>query len=211
MNKLSYLPLTLLLLLVTTASTGQNTRFSDPETVIRDQFWGNLYAQGGKSFFCNKAFTKKGFLLTDGYVYPLADIRSALSCGTSRECKQDNRYRQIASDLHNMIPVRNRTEMKRRNVRYENLGETIREDDCGMRESAGFFEPPERVKGDVARTVAYMVDTYDLPWLGSTAVFKGWNREDPPDDTELARHQRIAEIQGNENPFVVHPEKMEQL
>ncbi len=211
MNKLSYLPLTLLLLLVTTASTGQNTRFSDPETVIRDQFWGNLYAQGGKSFFCDKAFTKKGFLLTDGYVYPLADIRSALSCGTSRECKQDNRYRQIASDLHNMIPVRNRTEMKRRNVRYENLGETIREDDCGMRESAGFFEPPERIKGDVARTVAYMVDTYDLPWLGSTAVFKGWNREDPPDDTELTRHQRIAEIQGNENPFVVHPEKMEQL
>lgn len=211
MNKLSYLPPTLLLLLVTTASTGQNTRFSDPETVIRDQFWGNLYAQGGKSFFCDKAFTKKGFLLTDGYVYPLADIRSALSCGTSRECKQDNRYRQIASDLHNMIPVRNRTEMKRRNVRYENLGETIREDDCGMRESAGFFEPPERIKGDVARTVAYMVDTYDLPWLGSTAVFKGWNREDPPDDTELTRHQRIAEIQGNENPFVVHPEKMEQL
>lgn len=211
MNKITSIPVTLLLLVTATGSAGQNTRFSDPETVIRDQFWGNLYAQGGKSFFCDKAFTKKGFLLTDGYVYPLADIRSALSCGTSRECKQDNRYRQIASDMHNMIPVRNRTEMKRRNVRYENLGETIREDDCGMRESAGFFEPPERIKGDVARTVAYMVDTYDLPWLGATAVFKGWNREDPPDDTELTRHQRIAEIQGNENPFVVHPEKMEQL
>ncbi len=211
MNKLTFIPATLLLLFVTTSTTGQNTRFSDPDTVIKDQFWGNLYADGGKSFFCHKAFTKKGFLLTDGYVYPLADIRSALNCGTSRECKQDNRYRQIASDLHNMIPVRNRTEMKRRNVRYENLGETIREDDCGMRESAGFFEPPERVKGDVARTVAYMVDTYDLPWLGSTAVFQGWNREDPPDDSELTRHQRIAEIQGNENPFVVHPEKMEQL
>ncbi len=211
MNKLTYIPLTLLLLLVTTASTGQNTRFSDPETVIKDQFWGNLYANGGKSFFCDKTFNKKGFLLTDGYIYPLADIRSALRCGTSRECKQDNRYRQIASDLHNMIPVNNRTEMKRRNVRYENLGNTIREDDCGMRESAGFFEPPERVKGDVARTLAYMVDTYGLPWLGSTAVFKGWNRLDPPDDTELSRHQRIAEIQGNENPFVVHPEKMEQL
>ena len=211
MKKLTFIPTTLLLLLITTSTTGQNTRFSDPETAIRDQFWGNLYANGGKSFFCDKAFTKKGFLLTDGYVYPLADIRSALACGTSRECKQDNRYRQIASDLHNMIPVRNRTEMKRRNVRYENLGKTIREDDCGMRESAGFFEPPERVKGDVARTLAYMVYTYDLPWLGSTAVFKGWNREDPPDDSELTRHQRIAEIQGNENPFVVHPEKMEQL
>ncbi|MCW8979211.1 MAG: endonuclease, partial [Marinobacter sp.] len=65
--------------------------------------------------------------------------------------------------------------------------------------------------GDVARTVAYMVDTYDLPWLGSSAVFKGWNRQDPPDDSELTRHGRIVEIQGNDNPFITNPERMERL
>lgn len=199
------------LLLTTSLVIGQNTRFSDPATVISDEFWGNLYAEGGNSFFCNKPFTSKGFLLTDGYVYPLADVRSALDCGTSRQCEQDNRYRQIASDLHNMVPASSRTEMKRRKVRYENLGDAVKTDECGIRASVGFFEPPGRIKGDIARTVAYMVDTYNLPWLGATPVFQGWNRQDPPDDTELTRHRRVAEIQGNENPFVTQPERMDRL
>ena len=211
MKQFLLIPTALCLLLTTTLVIGQNTRFSDPKTVVSDHFWGDLYANGGNSFFCNTAFTSKGFVLTDGYVYPLADVRSALDCGTSRECEQDNRYRQIASDMHNMIPVRSRTEMGRRNARYEDLGESVSEDECGIRQSAQFFEPPVRVKGDVARTVAYMVDTYDLPWLGSSAVFKGWNRLDPPDDGEITRHRRIAEIQGNDNPFVTDPNRMERL
>lgn len=211
MKKIFLASTALFLLCATSIVIGQNTRFSDPDTVVKEQFWGDLYADGGNSFFCDTPFTSKGFVLTDGYVYPLADIRSALDCGTSRQCEQDNRYRQIASDLHNMIPVRTRTEMQRRNVRYENLGETVNRDDCGIRESAGFFEPPERVKGDIARTVAYMVETYGLPWLGSTPVFQGWNRLDPPDDTELTRHRRVAEIQGNENPFLTNPDHMERL
>lgn len=211
MKRFLLIPTALGLLLTTTLVIGQNTRFSDPETVVSEHFWGNLYANGGKSFFCDTAFTTKGFLLTDGYVYPLADVRSALDCGTSRQCEQDNQYRQIASDMHNMIPVRSRTEMGRRNARYEDLGSSVSGDECGIRQSAQFFEPPVRVKGDVARTVAYMVDTYNLPWLGSSAVFKGWNRLDPPDDGELTRHRRIAEIQGNDNPFVTNPEAMERL
>ncbi len=56
-----------------------------------------------------------------------------------------------------------------------------------------------------------MVTTYDLPWLGATSVFKGWNRLDPPDDNELTRHRRIAEIQGNQNPFVNNPDQLDQL
>lgn len=211
MKKSLIITITLALLLATTFVTGQNTRFSDPKTVIKEQFWGNLYAEGGQSFFCSKEFSSKGFVLTEGYIYPLADIRDALSCGTTRQCEQDNRYRQIASDLHNMIPVRNRTELRRRNARYENLGLTVKEDDCGIRESGFFFEPPTKVKGDIARSMGYMVGTYGLPWLGSAQVFQGWNRADPPDDRELSHHKRVAEIQGNENPFVTEPTRMERL
>lgn len=211
MKKTISVPLTLVLALSASLVIGQNVRFSDPETVVRDQFWGDLYAAGGNSFFCNAPFTSKGFVVTDGYIYPLADVRNALSCGTSRQCSEDNRYRQISSDLHNIVPVRTRVEMRRRSVRYENLGEGARVDDCGIRESAQFFEPPEQVKGDVARTMAYMVDTYGLPWIGATAVFQGWNELDPPSDDELARHRQIAELQGNENPFVMNPGLMDRL
>lgn len=211
MKKFVLLLGTSVLLLTATFVIGQNTRFSDPKTVIDEQFWGNLYADGGKSFFCDEEFSTKGFMLTQGYIYPLADIRNALSCGTTRQCEQDNRYRQIASDLHNMIPVRNRTELRRRNARYEELGALIKADDCGIRESSVFFEPPPKVKGDVARSMGYMVGTYDLPWLGSAQVFQGWSRADPPDDRELSRHKRIAEIQGNENPYITDPSRMERL
>lgn len=50
---------TLALLLSTTFVIGQNTRFSDPKTVIKEQFWGNLYMDGGQSFFCDEQFSKK--------------------------------------------------------------------------------------------------------------------------------------------------------
>ncbi len=194
-----------------TLVTGQNTRFSDPESVVKDQFWGSLYASGGTSFFCEQTFTSKGFLLTDGYVYPLSKVRSALECGTSQQCINDNRYRQIASDLHNIVPVKSRVEMARRNASYENIGSVATPDECGIKESAQFFEPPEKVKGDVARTVAYMVSTYNLPWAGATAVFKGWNELDPPDDRELTRHKKVAELQGNENPFVLNPKLVDEV
>ncbi|MCL7946054.1 endonuclease [Marinobacter sp. ATCH36] len=211
MKTLIFSLLTLSILLASSLVSSQNTRFSDPDTVIQNEFWGKLYAQGGASFFCETPFTSKGFLLTDGYIYPLAQVRSALDCGTSSQCADDDRYRQIASDLHNIVPVRSRVEMRRRNARFEELGAVARPDECGIRESAQFFEPPERVKGDVARTVAYMVETYDLPWAGATRVFEGWNRLDPPDDRELTRHRQVADIQGNENPFVLDPERLENL
>lgn len=211
MKKLLLILATVVFALTATLVIGQNTRFSDSKTVIKDQFWGNLYVDGGKSFFCDAPFSHKGFMLTEGYIYPLADVRSALACGTSRQCELDNSYRQIASDLHNMIPVRNRTEIRRRNASYENLGATVKEDDCGIRESAHFFEPPTRVKGDVARSMSYMVSTYGLPWLGSARVFQSWNRADPPDDKELSRHKRVAEIQGNENPYITDPTRVERL
>ncbi|MFN2360040.1 MAG: endonuclease [Marinobacter sp.] len=209
MRTLTVFLIALPVLLVSSLVSSQNTRFSDPDTVVENEFWGKLHAQGGISFFCETPFTSKGFLLTDGYIYPLSQVRSALDCGTSSQCANDDRYRQIASDLHNIVPVRSRTEMRQRNALYEQLGPAGKADECGIRESAQFFEPPETVKGDVARTVAYMVDTYDLPWAGATRVFKSWNRMDPPDDRELTRHRQIAEIQGNENPFVLDPGKLE--
>lgn len=212
MKALLYFLIALPILALPALVTGQNTRFSDPDTVIKDQFWGNLYANGGTSFFCAEPFDNKGFLLTDGYIYPLSQVRSALECGTSQQCSESDRYRQIASDLHNIVPVSSRIEMARRNSRYEQLGTTGgAPDECGIRESAQFFEPPGAVKGDVARTVAYMVSTYNLPWAGAHRVFVSWNQLDPPDDRELTRHQLVSGIQGNENPFVLDPSLVNQL
>ncbi|MBC7191308.1 endonuclease [Marinobacter sp.] len=190
---------------------GQNTRFTDPDTVIRDHFWGDLYAQGGNSFFCNHPFASRGFTLTAGYVYPMAEVRRELKCGTASQCLDNNAYRQIASDLHNIVPVNTRIEMKRRNARFNYLPTAQPNNECGIKTSGQFVEPPTHAKGDVARTVAYMVSTYNLPWAGTKEIFHNWNRIDPPDDKELARHNRIADIQGNRNPFMDNPGRVDTL
>lgn len=206
-----HLALTIALSLIPALTTGQNTRFNDPDTTLSEQFWGALYANGGTTFFCDTPFTSKGFLVTDGYIYPLSHVRNALHCGPPSQCEKDDRYRQIASDLHNIVPVRTRVEMRRRNAKYEQLTTTAPMGECDIREQTQFIEPPARVKGDIARAVAYMVTTYDLPWIGALSVFRNWNELDPLDDNERARHNRIVEIQGNDNPFVVDPGRMARL
>jgi outer membrane protein OmpA-like peptidoglycan-associated protein len=78
--------------------------------------------------------------------------------------------------------------------------------------ASGRFEPPEAVKGDVARAIFYFWMRYgdaagpierivadDLATLGA------WSRDDPPDVQERARHERVALAQGNTNPFIEEP------
>ncbi|WP_166264269.1 endonuclease [Marinobacter caseinilyticus] len=196
--------------LLPSLSLGQNP-FSDAEANVRDRFWNQLYAEGGSSFFCNTPFTSKGFLLTDGYVYPLIHVRNALQCGTSSQCESNKTYRRIARDLHNIVPVQSRIEMRRRNAKYSALDPSVTANECGIRESTQFIEPPDNIKGDVARIIGYMVNAYQLPWLGVSSTFRQWNEQDPPDDQERVRHQRIVDIQGNENPFILEPSRMATL
>lgn len=65
----------------------------------------------------------------------------------------------------------------------------------------------------MARVTFYMVDRYDLrdevltPELEETLI--QWDRAHPVSDWERERNQRIAEIQGNGNPFVTGEKKWE--
>ncbi|MDA0427653.1 endonuclease I family protein, partial [Stutzerimonas frequens] len=64
-------------------------------------------------------------------------------------------------------------------------------------------EPPESVRGDIARTYFYMEDQYGLRISRKQRqLFEAWGRMDPVDAAERARAKRIEAIQGNGNPFV---------
>lgn len=92
-----------------------------------------------------------------------------------------------------------------------------------------FFEPAKDFRGDVARMILYMDVRYEggnesepqlivSDELGDAAVEEGtarfgklsdlvrWNEEDPVDDLERARHEKIFKWQKNRNPFIDHPE-----
>ena len=73
------------------------------------------------------------------------------------------------------------------------------------------FEPREDHKGNVARAVFYFFTMYPnqmgiLSKIGDINTFYQWHLEDPVDDWERGRNERVEEIQGNSNPYIEHPE-----
>ncbi len=42
-------------------------------------------------------------------------------------------------------------------------------------------------------------------------VLKAWNKLDAPSNVEKLRNETVQKIQGNRNPFVDHPELVDQL
>lgn len=104
------------------------------------------------------------------------------------------------------------------------FGETKSKKGDGIRT----WEPPDAIKGDVARMVMYMAVRYeggasgepDLelaekvlpksnknPLLGVRSQILRWHEEDPIDRAERDRNDLIySGYQGNRNPFIDHPE-----
>lgn len=90
------------------------------------------------------------------------------------------------------------------------------------------WEPRDADKGDVARMIMYMAVRYEgddpnlstdlelvdyvysdggtqQPYYGKLATLLQWHAQDPPDPREQQRNERIAERQGNRNPFIDRP------
>lgn len=69
---------------------------------------------------------------------------------------------------------------------------------------------PEGGRGEVARATLYFMLRYpdiNLPYNSRDVdLLKQWATDDPPSLHEKHRNARIAEIQGNRNPFIDHPE-----
>lgn len=80
--------------------------------------------------------------------------------------------------------------------------------------SGSAWEPPSGQKGDIARKVFYFYTMYptqagDISNLGDPETFLMWHLEDSVDTFESTRNSRIAEVQGNFNPYISHPEWVE--
>lgn len=73
-------------------------------------------------------------------------------------------------------------------------------------------------RGDVARIIFYMYTRYDFLniveevessmslHMGRYSTLLKWNQEDPVDEFEMQRNNRIYEYQGNRNPFIDYPD-----
>ena len=74
----------------------------------------------------------------------------------------------------------------------------------------GYFEPPDAAKGEVARAIMYCNIYYNYEienyLMKDLETLLRWHELDPVDDRDIYRNNKVAEMQGNRNPFVDHPE-----
>ena len=74
------------------------------------------------------------------------------------------------------------------------------------------FEPPDKVKGDVARSVMYFAIRYKMKISDIEEYFlKKWHQEDPVSELEIHRNNEIFNIQNNRNPFIDLPILVEMI
>jgi len=125
-----------------------------------------------------------------------------------RRCteKINKEYRLMQADMHNLVPSIGEVNGLRSNYSYAIIpGEERRFGSCDMEISNRKAEPPENVRGDIARIYFYMDNAY--PGRGiiskkNRKLFEAWNKQDLVDQWECLREKRIHQIQGNKNNFV---------
>ncbi|MGE8080449.1 endonuclease [Peribacillus loiseleuriae] len=126
------------------------------------------------------------------------------------------------TDIHHLRPADVQVNGARGHLDFDNGGKKYSGCDCYS--DSDSWEPPNNVKGDIARMLFYMavryegngeldlelsdtVNTYPKPLHGKLSTLLEWNELDPVDDFEKHRNDVIFEKwQHNRNPFVDHPE-----
>ena len=127
---------------------------------------------------------------------------------SGRECclRVDETFVIAHNDLQNLIPAVGLINGDRRDYSWGLVPGGKRYGRCGIRiDAAGRrVQPPDALRGDIARIMLYMRDTYGLRLSRQDEqLFAAWNDLDSVDAWELKRQQRIARLQGMENRYVV--------
>jgi len=140
------------------------------------------------------------------------------------------------TDIHHIVPADKSTNTDRSDNDFKSGG--VPDDEClGCYEDkfngGSTWEPPDIVKGQIARMLFYMdtrydgsdydesdtpnltlVDdstTYPNPSLGFLSDLLQWHCDFPVSDRERLRNDIVQSWQGNRNPFIDYPEFVESI
>ncbi len=127
--------------------------------------------------------------------------------GKRKYCaKNDETFRQMEGDVHNLVPAVGEVNGDRSSFRYgmiEGEERAYGKCDAEVNFKNRVFEPAPRVRGDVARIYMYFAKTYGLRISKKQRrLFSAWSKMDPVDGRECALEREKAKIQGNNNPYV---------
>ncbi|MEA1048379.1 endonuclease [Lamprobacter modestohalophilus] len=126
---------------------------------------------------------------------------------SGRDCCQrvDVTFTAAHNDLHNLIPAVGLVNGRRSDYNWGMVTSGDRYGDCDIHIDSSIrrVQPPDHLRGDIARIMLYMRDTYGFRLSRQDEqLYTAWNNLDPPDDWEIKCNQRIANLQKITNEYV---------
>ena len=127
-----------------------------------------------------------------------------------RKCalQENEEFRYMYTDMYNLYPAIGAINYLRANFSFTQFNRQNKNNNtfgsCNVKISQNKIEPPDNIKGLIARTYLYMQDTYPRYHIGEPAsgIVNAWNEKYPVSRWECQRAYRIAQLQGNENMLV---------
>ncbi len=124
-----------------------------------------------------------------------------------RRCAEraNQEYRFMQADMYNLYPAIGAVNAARQNYNFQMLPHAKSSfGTCEMKIEGRRAEPPERARGQIARTHLYMAASYPRFRLSDQQrkLMTAWDKMYPVDAWECQRAQRNEKIQKNENSFV---------
>ncbi len=125
-----------------------------------------------------------------------------------RKCaeQQSEEFRYMYTDMYNLYPSIGAVNFLRAhfNMTQFDTGIPVTFGTCQMKISRNKVEPPDNMKGLIARTYLYMQSTYPRYRIGEPmrGVLNAWNKKYPITKWECVRAYRIEKLQGNANGIV---------
>jgi endonuclease I len=142
----------------------------------------------------------------------------------------------MVSDAHFITPTDGKVNGQRSNYPHGTVGSvtwtSLNGSKLGSSSVAGYsgtvFEPIDEFKGDIARMYFYFATRYENTVSGySYPMFDGssnqvfttaflnmlltWNNQDPVSAREIERNNGVYSFQNNRNPYIDHPEYVQQI
>jgi len=132
------------------------------------------------------------------------------------------------TDAHHIRPADVQVNGIRGNLDFDNGGSPV-SGAPGCKVDNDSFEARDEVKGDVARMIFYMATRYEggsgepdlevVDWVntspdpehGKLSTLLEWHASDLPDEFENNRNEVVFGYQENRNPFIDHPEFVEDI
>lgn len=182
-----------------------------------------VFAKERTTFFCERPFNANGTLSNIDKVQwmrivPLKQMASSFACyqqkcvnnkGKVKQgiacCQNDPSFQKLQHDLHNWVPETRLLKQQREKYTF---AEFPHQEAHGCHffvdKKNKLLEPAPAKRGMIARTYLYMKDKYPIRLSADEmALYVKWHQENPVTDKERERNEKIFELQGKRNHWVV--------